>query len=157
MDTVTQAGAESGRELAIVAEPSRVLSERQLEALPLLLSGVTIRDTAKILGIGESTINHWKRVDEHFIAEYTRLKKEKYEGLIQHTQDRMRTILDTSEPGIAVKAGDSLLRYDSALARANVQVTHTVVLDKLRDVIKAIPATIDAEYTVLADDTNTGV
>lgn len=56
------------------------LDERQMKAMDLLLSGETITDTAKTVGVERKTIYRWKEREEWSVEWDKRIQKIKTEG-----------------------------------------------------------------------------
>lgn len=85
------------------------LSPRQVEALGLVLSGMTDGEVARSVGVTRQTVNEWRRRHPAFRAVLTRLIRGRVEALAQRAAELQRQALevvgraiDKGEVGVAL-------------------------------------------------------
>jgi transcriptional regulator with XRE-family HTH domain len=125
----------------------------QEQAIPLLLGGKTQREVASIIGVAEETLSRWVTGNEDFQQAYESARAALYTADLQYARSRLRQHLDVDDAKIQQGGAKILLEHHAQMAKANVTVTHTVILDKLSAAIQHVDAdAVDAEYTALAAD-----
>lgn len=131
--------------------PPRKLSVKQLQAIPMLVRGMTSTDVARELGVSTSTVSNWMTDNEEFRAELDKQRCLIYELDLQAARSALRTHVASPEAKVSVAASKVIVDADVGYQRAHGTVTHTVILDKLaRALGGANDAAIDAEYRELA-------
>jgi putative insertion element HTH domain-containing protein len=68
------------------------LTERQLTAMNLLLSGATDTDVARTLNVDRKTIYNWRTKNEAFKSEY----EQRGEAMFGNQRDKLRRMVDTA-------------------------------------------------------------
>ena len=115
------------------------LTARQLSALPYLASYPSVRQAAKVSGIGKSTLYRWLE-DDHFREELIRLREETAEfarheakGLMLRAVDVFRESMNSADPNLRLKAARYSLSYTSEVGLA----------EKLRQDIEHLAVAVD--------------
>lgn len=98
------------------------LSPKQRHAAILLARGYTVSQTAKQVGVAETTIYNWK-TDDYFIEDikdearcYVEDIRATLATYMTPAMDKLRTLIDSEDPNIALKAIDRILKatgYDT--------------------------------------------
>jgi hypothetical protein len=88
-----------------------VLTDRQLLALELILSGKTDPHVARAVGVCRRTVLRWRNSDAEFIAELRRRRKAAWRGVT----DKLRALLD---PAVDVLAEQLTDPYERTRFRA---------------------------------------
>jgi len=152
---ITNASIANANNTAISTKPpARVLTDAQLLAIPLLVTGKTGREVAAQLGVGEDTISRWRTSHEAFIDEYERQRTLVYNSGLQAAYSVVDRQLQSPDDRTSAFAAKTRLDHHAQMQRANVHVTHTVVLDQLIGALANSNAdAIEAEFTAIADGT----
>ncbi len=87
------------------------LDKRQMKAMDLLLSGETITDTAKIVGVERKTIYRWKEREEWNVEWDKRIQEIKTEGNNRITNNLDRYVTELEK--IAMKGKSEKNRVDA--------------------------------------------
>lgn len=110
---------------------ARVLNPKQLQAIPLLVTGMSRNETAATIGIHPDTLRLWDK-DDVYAEALARQKAESYSENLQYAQSKLRTHLDLPEVKYQQGAAKIIVEYDAQRMRANSTATVTVILDKLQ-------------------------
>lgn len=100
------------------------LTLQQEKAITLLLSGKSITEVAKELGVTRQTIWEWKKKNRYFIAEFNQRKEELFSSqserlfsMVQKALNVVEEVLEKSEDGnLRLRAALTLLR--------NLEIAH---------------------------------
>ena len=86
------------------------LSQKQLNAIDLILTGLNDREVAESLGVGRNTVNKWRNHDADFQAELNERRKE----LNEATQNRIRSLTRKALDAIeyALDRGDARIALE---------------------------------------------
>ncbi len=98
-------------------DESRQLSPVQLAAIPLLLAGKSVTDTAAALGVARQTVSTWLNSDAAFIAALNDERfhlweagKDRLRSLLPRALDVLEAGLDHPDPRIGLAAARDVLR-----------------------------------------------
>ena len=95
------------------------LSDKQLQAIPLLISSKSVSEAAELAGVHRTTINRWLR-DQKFRAEY----EEQRDATAFYARSGMRALmlkavaiqaerLDSDDPRERARAAKEIIDYDT--------------------------------------------
>ena len=101
------------------------LSEKQLRAIPQLVSSKSISEAAELAGVGRQTIHHWMN-DPTFKEEYERQRDE----VALYARSGLRALLfkaltvqaerlDSDDPKERARAAQAIMNYDTKSARTH--------------------------------------
>jgi len=95
---------------------SEMLSPKQKHAVILLARGATVSQAAEASGVSEATIYNWK-ADDRFNEDlkdearcYVDEIRLTLSGFMTPAMERLRTLIDSEDPNIALKAIDRVLK-----------------------------------------------
>ena len=114
------------------------LSERQLIAIPHLVSSKSISEAAELAGVGRTTIHRWLN-DDTFRAAY----EEQRDAVAQYARSGMRSLmlkalsiqaqrLDSDDPKERARAAQAIMDYDRQTARTH---ENQKVIDRLHNLM----------------------
>ena len=114
------------------------LSERQLIAIPHLISSKSISEAAELAGVGRTTIHRWLN-DDTFRAAY----EEQRDAVAQYARSGMRSLmlkalsiqaqrLDSDDPKERARAAQAIMDYDRQTARTH---ENQKVIDRLHNLM----------------------
>lgn len=91
----------------------RQLSDKQEQAIELLVAGKTVTEAAKELGISRQTLVEWREHDPAFVAEINRRRQEIWQGGVE----RLRSLVDRAVAVLEedLQSGDRRLRQTAAV------------------------------------------
>lgn len=115
------------------------LSQKQLNAIDLILTGLNDREVAESLGVGRNTVNKWRNHDADFQAELNERRKE----LNEATQNRIRSLTQKALDAIeyALEKGDARIALE-VLKMAKLEEPHQE--DKeLRIIVEEVTVSAD--------------
>jgi len=99
------------------ADDTRQLSTAQLAAIPLLLAGKSVTDTAAAVGVTRQTVSGWLNADTLFIAtlnderaDLWEAGKDRLRSLLPRALDVLETGLDHPDLRIGLAAARDVLR-----------------------------------------------
>ena len=89
---------------------SRALTDKQEQAISLMMSGMSLPDTAARLGVVRGTLYRWIREDPEFIAAYNGWRRD----LARVARSRLLSITDSAIRAVqeAVEKGNARLAFD---------------------------------------------
>jgi len=108
------------------------LSQKQLTAIDMILTGLNDREVAESIGVGRNTVNKWRNHDEDFQAELNERRRE----LNEATQNRIRSLTR--------KALDAI---EYALDRGDARIALEVL--KMAGFAKLEEPPIDKEHRII--------
>jgi len=100
------------------------LTPQQRRAIPLLIAGQSVSDTASTIGVDRRTLQRWRNNNPHFQAEYNRQRTELYDtaqlrlhGMVHKAIDVLGKALEDGN----LKAAIELLRIISHIAKPSTE------------------------------------
>ena len=114
------------------------LSNKQLRAIPQLVSSKSVSEAAELAGVGRQTIHRWMN-DPAFKEEYERQRDE----VARYARSGMRTLmykaltiqaerLDSDDPKERAQASKAIMDYDTKTARTH---ENQKVIDRLNNLM----------------------
>lgn len=73
------------------------LSQKQLQAIELIMTGMTDKEVAEKVGVARQTVNEWRNHNPAFIAEMNRRRKAMYEASLNRLLRLTSKSLDAIE------------------------------------------------------------
>lgn len=113
---------------------TRQLSAKQRSAIALLVTGTSIIDVSKAIGVHRATLSEWLHSNPFFILEYNKAINELHKKTIQPYQDRMTELVDIS------------LKTVSDCIRAGCSPTARWLLDR----VSTFPSAITEKFQEIA-------
>ena len=116
----------------------KTLSNKQLRAIPQLVSSKSVSEAAELAGVGRQTIHRWMN-DPAFKEEYERQRDE----VARYARSGMRTLmykaltiqaerLDSDDPKERAQASKAIMDYDTKTARTH---ENQKVIDRLNNLM----------------------
>ncbi len=114
------------------------LSDKQLQAIPHLVSSKSVSEAADLAGVGRQTIHRWLN-DDTFRAAY----EEQRDAVAQYARSGMRSLmlkalsiqaerLDSDDPRERARAAQAIMDYDRQTARTH---ENQKVIDRLHNLM----------------------
>ena len=114
------------------------LSNKQLRAIPQLVSSKSVSEAAELAGVGRQTIHRWMN-DPAFKEEYERQRDE----MARYARSGMRALmykaltvqaerLDSDDPKERARAAQDIMNYDTKTARTH---ENQKVIDRLHNLM----------------------
>ena len=114
------------------------LSDRQLRAIPHLISSKSVNEAAELAGVGRQTIHRWLN-DDTFRAAY----EEQRDTVAQYARSGMRSLmlkalsiqaerLESEDPKERARAAQAIMDYDTKSARTH---ENQKVIDRLHNLM----------------------
>lgn len=119
------------------------LSQKQLTAIDMILTGLNDREVAESIGVGRNTVNKWKNHDEDFQAELNERRRE----LNEATQNRIRSLTRKALDAIEY----ALERGDARIALEVLKMAGFAKLEEPHQEDKELRIIVE-EVTVSADE-----
>jgi hypothetical protein len=118
----------------------------------LVDGGLTQIETAERVGVSRRSLGAWCNEDADFQQEYERQRLTLYQSDLLYARNKLRKHLDHEDAKVNVSAAKVLVDADVGYSKAHGQVTHHVILDKLRQaVLEQDSEALEAEYTAMLE------